>query len=277
MKQAYENEKIKKLLKDFYSVTKQRVGVFDSDFNCLCEYPKPCCEFCSTIRKSKAGSEACRKCDREGMRLAQSGKTVKYRCHAGLIEVCAPISDGFGTAGYFMFGQVLSENGGELQYKKCRELSKKYFGNEFDKYYSTLKVISDDYLDSVESIMRAYVGYIYLEKMLNAAQSGLAERFIYFAERNYGQDISVDTVARELNVSTSAIFKAVKKQTGVTPSKIIAATRVEKAKQLLSSTNKTVTEIADAVGMHDYNYFSRVFRREIGISPTEYRKATSRE
>lgn len=277
MKPAYEKEKIKKLLKDFYSVTNQRVGVFDSDFNCLCEYPEPCCEFCSKIRESKEGRDSCRKCDREGMLLAQSGKTVKYRCHAGLIEVCAPISDGFGTVGYFMFGQVLNEKNSDLQYRNCRALSEKYFGREFNKYYSKLKVISDDYLDSVESIMRACVGYIYLERMINAAQSGLAEQFIYFIERNYGQDISVDTVARELNVSTSAIFKAVKKQTGVTPSKIIAATRMEKAKQLLSSSNKTVTEIADTVGIHDYNYFSRIFRREAGMSPTEYRKSTSRE
>jgi AraC family transcriptional regulator len=48
---------------------------------------------------------------------------------------------------------------------------------------------------------------------------------------------------------------------------------VSRAKQLLTDTGKSITEIALEVGFSDSGYFSRVFRREVGVSPAAYRQA----
>ena len=61
MKNLYENAQIEQLLKDFYTVTGQRVGVFDRDANIIVEYPQPCCDFCSHIRSFQKGYKACMK------------------------------------------------------------------------------------------------------------------------------------------------------------------------------------------------------------------------
>lgn len=273
MKALFETNQIEKLLKDFYTVTNQRVGIFDRDFNVIYEYPKQCCEFCTKIRSSKDGIKACRKCDLEGMLAASRGKTIRYRCHAGLLEVCAPITDDMGIIGYFMFGQVLDDSDASVQYAYCRKHAMQYFGNEFDSYFQTLQIITSDYLDSVDNIMSACVGYIYLKKLISFSHGGLWGQMDYYIERNFSRNITLETMANELNVSISSLCKTAKAKTGMTVNEIITKKRVEQAKLLLKSTNKSICEISAAVGISDYNYFSRLFRRLEGTTPGKYRKS----
>ena len=136
-----ENEKIAKLLKDFYTVTGQRVGMFDKDFNIIAEYPKKCCDFCAHVRKSKKGFDTCMKSDREFLIAASKGSTVKYRCHTGLLEICAPVIDDMGISGYFVFGQVLLDENIEEQLLNCKTLTKEYFtDDEFKEMISSILI-----------------------------------------------------------------------------------------------------------------------------------------
>ena len=59
---------------------------------------------------------------------------------------------------------------------------------------------------------------------------------------------------------------------GFTVNKYILFKRITEAKRLLRFSAKNVDEIADSVGMNDANYFSRMFRKVEGMSPSEYRK-----
>jgi YesN/AraC family two-component response regulator len=58
----------------------------------------------------------------------------------------------------------------------------------------------------------------------------------------------------------------------ISPVKYINSLRIEKAKAMLKNSNFSVEEIAYCVGINDRFYFSRIFKKELGISPTEYRK-----
>ena len=112
MKQPWQgenNEKLRRLLMDYYAVTGQRIGVFDADFHMLMAYPEPHGALCSWLRSSEKGERRCRECDNHGMREAKrTGRPVVYRCHAGLLEVCVPLQEEGGRpAGYLMYGQLL--------------------------------------------------------------------------------------------------------------------------------------------------------------------------
>ena len=109
MKQPWQgenNEKLRRLLMDYYAVTGQRIGVFDADFHMLMAYPEPHCALCSWLRSSETGARRCREWDNHGMREAKrTGRPVVYRCHAGLLEVCVPLQEEGGRpAGYLMYG-----------------------------------------------------------------------------------------------------------------------------------------------------------------------------
>ena len=61
------------------------------------------------------------------------------------------------------------------------------------------------------------------------------------------------------------------------PAQFMLELRVERAKELLAFTDKSIAEIAEASGFSDQNYFARIFKRFTDISPTQYRRMGERE
>lgn len=83
---------------------------------------------------------------------------------------------------------------------------------------------------------------------------------------------AVKEYADLLNVSPNHLNKTIKKATGKTASEIITEALLMEAKALLSLPQYTVSEVALVLGIEDVSYFSRLFKKHTGISPSEYRK-----
>ena len=98
------------------------------------------------------------------------------------------------------------------------------------------------------------------------------EKALRFIESNYMRGITARDVTAELNIDRTHFFRIFKAKTGFSPEQYIMRMRIKKAKELLASGTNTVTEIASLVGVNDVFYFSKLFKRAEGISPTEYRK-----
>lgn len=104
-----------------------------------------------------------------------------------------------------------------------------------------------------------------------------AERALHFIEYNYMKGITARDVTAELNIDRTHFFRIFKAKTGSSPEQYIMRLRIKKAKELLETTSYTVTETASLVGVSDVYYFSKLFKKAEGISPTEYRKAAQSE
>lgn len=92
-------------------------------------------------------------------------------------------------------------------------------------------------------------------------------------ERNLdNNDFTVDTLAYELRVSRTTLYNKIKDLTGHTPSDLIRIYRIDKAKMLLRERKHTVLEIAEMVGFSDQKYFREVFKKTVGMTPSEYAK-----
>ena len=89
---VFEKTELQVLLRDFYELTGIRTVVFDAWGEDILSYPQERPRFCSLIRSTPLGREACLACDRNACRMARRKKeAIVYPCHAGLIEVIAPI------------------------------------------------------------------------------------------------------------------------------------------------------------------------------------------
>jgi two-component system response regulator YesN len=88
---------------------------------------------------------------------------------------------------------------------------------------------------------------------------------------NYSKNISLDDVSKEVNISPYYFSKVFKEGTGEGFVEYLTNIRIEKAKELLSTTEFSMREICSMCGYSDPNYFSRSFKKKIGISPTEYK------
>lgn len=90
-------------------------------------------------------------------------------------------------------------------------------------------------------------------------------------ERVTDPNLSVDSVAEQVGLSTNYLRDLFKATTGTSLSVLILTRRMELAKQLLTTTTRSVKEIASGAGFQSYNYFFTAFKRETGMTPRQYR------
>ena len=98
------------------------------------------------------------------------------------------------------------------------------------------------------------------------------ERCLSYIHENYAHDFPVEALAKTAYVSPSYLFRIFRRKMGVTPMHYRNMVRVEKAKLLLLQRALTMEDISERVGFEDVKYFSRVFKKQIGTSPSEFRR-----
>ncbi len=84
-------------------------------------------------------------------------------------------------------------------------------------------------------------------------------------------NITVSDIAKELHFNPQYLMRAFKTKTGCSIMEYITQTRMGTAQKILGETNLPIKEVANMVGYSDYAYFTRVFRKETGKSPSQYR------
>lgn len=96
----------------------------------------------------------------------------------------------------------------------------------------------------------------------------LIERYI---EEHLAESVTLELLAKHVHLHPNYLVRYFNKQFGVSPLKYLNRRRMQKARELLSSTSLSVKEVAERVGYVDTNHFAKAFRRENSCSPTEYR------
>ena len=102
------------------------------------------------------------------------------------------------------------------------------------------------------------------------------DRFILrarkYIRKNLNSEINVQNISDQMNVSTRTLIRKFKTQTGQTPLAYIQKQRIEAGKELLENSDLPLDEIVSRIGYQDSSSFRRLFKRETGLSPREYRK-----
>ncbi len=94
----------------------------------------------------------------------------------------------------------------------------------------------------------------------------------YLQENYSNADLSVNKVAQHLNFNAAYLCAVYKKKTQKTINTALTEIRIEAAKKLLAQTSMKLYEVATAVGYNDGKYFAKVFTKEVGIPPRQYRE-----
>lgn len=100
----------------------------------------------------------------------------------------------------------------------------------------------------------------------NKSRIGFAVDYI---KKNLHQKLSIDSIAKMAYVSKSNFFKMFKDELGTSPNEFILQERINRAKELLASQN-SIKETAYQTGFSDTNYFTRVFKQLVGVTPKSY-------
>lgn len=135
-----------------------------------------------------------------------------------------------------------------------------------------------EFLKELEGITEvevwAYRKFEYLFKLISESHSAGVPEIIHSAmryiESHYTSEISLEDVAKHVGVSPQHFSKIFKKQTGTNYVDWITHLRIEKAMQYMNVGDRTIKEICFLVGYKDPNYFSRIFKKIVGVTPSEY-------
>jgi AraC-like DNA-binding protein len=277
MDMIWSRSRILNLLQDFYIIAKVRVGFFDPEGKEILAYPSTLSGFCILIRSNKKGNDACVKCDRVAFQHASRRQGLYiYQCHAGLTEVIVPIRNSRGERiANLMVGQIQPPGGatGRQWEEICRKV--KALNPDLRRLkaeYQRLPSIKMDQVRSCANILQALATYVWLDNYIRVQDEPLSSRIEKYIIDNPDHTLSISVLAGEFGVGKTTLCKVLKRDLKITVNGLIRKTRIERAQQLLQSGGQSIADIAEQVGIMDYNYFTKVFKEETGVPPSIFRK-----
>ncbi|WP_430611414.1 response regulator transcription factor [Enterococcus sp. DIV0876] len=107
--------------------------------------------------------------------------------------------------------------------------------------------------------------------------SEIVQKTILLIEEGFTHDLTVKAAAEDLHVSVVYLGQLFKKETEMSFNQYVNRVRIKQAQKLLLQTNQTVSEVGDAIGYNNTNYFSKMFKKLTGITPKEFRDKYSQQ
>lgn len=269
-----------------------------------------CCDFCKVMRSSAKYRAYCEKCDsRGGLEAARIQSPFIYFCHAGLIDIAIPIIVDKLYLGAFMAGQILLDNNSHmnrLEHVLSGTTESMDFSNDstLKSYYSKLPVMSLERIDALAKMLQHIVNYCVEQAILrwtinqlreklsvvnsdgiiqranevekaNISQGEIASKIlqpaIEYIENHPEEKITLSKMASLCKVSDSYFSKLFAKENIGSLSNYVNLTKFKRAKKLLLETDLPIRNIADDLGFDDCSYFIKVFKRETGMTPGDFR------
>lgn len=141
------------------------------------------------------------------------------------------------------------------------------FKHSLEDIYKTVKL--SDLRKVVLSILKENESFC--ETNLEATSKAIDE-VVRIIENEYQTDLSLELLSERVYLSPSYLSHLFKKQKGISLNKFMTVHRMEKAKELLITTNRKIIDIGQDVGYNNFSYFSSLFKNHFGRTPSKYRE-----
>jgi AraC-like DNA-binding protein len=236
--------------------------------------------FCSLMAATNQSCAACLQLQRKVEESAGlEPKTLK--CFAGLCDSAVPIRVGEDLIAFLQTGQILLHRPSRKEFSRvARQLVN--WGVDTDlkqveEAYFQTRVLTKAQYDSILRLLTIFAQHLaslsnQLMVQEEKSESPQITRAKVFITEHQEEDLSLNEVAKAVNMSAFYFCKMFKQATGLTFTDYLARIRVEKVKNMLLDPHKRISEVAFAAGFQSLSQFNRVFRKVAGEAPTTYRE-----
>ena len=275
MNTLFDEERLRRLIANLNFLTGLPANILDPkgrDINLFRGHPP----FCRMMNDLPEGHRRCVACDECKIRRYTADRGFQfYRCHAGICEAIMPLFDKKRPLAYLAFGCYLDETPMEEQWEYSRSLLDWYPGgpDALKDAFFQFRQYSQKEIQAYAEILEALSSYIQIQGMILSTEQTDLQRLDLYLEQHYMEHLSLASISRELHMGRTKLCTLAKQLSGGrTLSYLIARRRITAAKKLLLQTSLPISEVGEAVGVSDYNYFSKVFRSVAGMTPSAFRK-----
>jgi len=271
----YDKQKLASVLNDFYNATGVNVQFFDENTK---EYAFGGTQnrYCDEIHNTAGGTLACHLSD--SALFSECRKTKEpamHICHAGLVDIAIPILYDGVMLGCLILGQMKRDNDFEKisDYLVSIGLNK----DVMKDCYSSLPHYDSKKIQSISSLATMLAKYILFNRFLTPDFNGGMQRALDYIEENLHRSMSIKEIAERACTAKSTLYKNFREVFGCTVAEYVTKKRVELAQTMLLETDLSIEDISKRVGFSSGAYFTVNFKKQVGMSPSKYRKTTGKE
>lgn len=254
----------RRLLDAFSRLTGARIGIYDHAFRevSVGRDRRGMCAFCSRLRRDPALDAACRAEDlRRRLAAAERGGLVAYRCHAGMDEAVMPLSEDGRLVGWVMVGQFRTRAAPPralLAAAPARERA------ALMRAFAAAPLAARR--GDVLSLFTALVSGIAAQRLVAPRRDPLLERLLA-----PGRTVTLAQAARAAGIGRTGMARRARAALGCGLRQAQVRARLERAATLLrGGAVRTVAEAARRAGFSDPAYFTRLWTRHRGTTPSHW-------
>ena len=216
--------------------------------------------YCDCMQRRFFGGGRCIELDRAMQRRClETGSVCRYRCHAGLEEIIAPVRVFGEIAGFIMFGQF-----------RTTDTPPEFTSGhpEVRQFFRELPFFAPEEAGSLEVMAKVLLDYIAARELVTAPGGYRYQKLLYLIESRFAGPLTLKQAARYLNISESGLTHFLRDEYRTSFKELLIAKRLDAADALLRNDPAlTVAEAARQCGFNDPHYFSRLYRRKRGVPP----------
>ena len=236
--------------------------------------------FCKLAARTSVGCDGCLDTQIRAQRIAGKKLTAQQiHCFAGLTEIAVPVVIGGRHVATLMSGQVFRREPTERDFKMVVAMlgQSAEWGKKARKAYFETQVVDAERFEAIMQLLSVFAHYLadYASRQVLASASeepAAVASAKLFVQANVEGPITLEQVVQHTNVSRFYFCKLFKKATSMTLTEYVARVRVEKAKTLLVDPSLRISEVVYTAGFGSIPQFNSVFKRIVGMPPTEYRE-----
>ena len=259
MRIRYDVEKMKRIISDLSVLTGISMSFLDTERRSLCSSIKDN-DYCSVLQLDKKNKRLCDCSDDIILNKCLETKCFEsHICHAGLFDAAMPIiKDGI-LAGIVLMGRL----------RRASERGETVETSLIEKYMA-IPEFNDAQIESLGSLLPN----ILFESAIFIEYDSRLNEIAEYVRNNLTERLSVEHICKKFLMSKNSLYASFREHFNTTVTEYITDARMERARSLLKETSAPVYEVAEAVGINNYTYFCKCFKKKEGVSPTEYRKAS---
>jgi AraC-like DNA-binding protein len=176
---------------------------------------------------------------------------------------------------YIQIGQFRDAEQRYSSEDKLQKVAERYDFSlkELLSLYEDLPIVSEEKLHSLYHIVDILVKSFWIDGMIAYNRSMLSIKIERYIDEHIAEKIGLNEICNEFFLSKNAVYRLFHDEMHSTVNDFIVTKRLKQAQELLLSEQElNITQIATLCGFTDYNYFIRLFKKQVGITPLRFRK-----